>query len=78
MLVLFTVNAVVANSKESSGREAKDLVAVHIPDTWTATSETSRFQQKAVMVNIIFFISDYSHSPKLQLGMVVLIIAFTS
>ena len=29
VLVLFTVNAVVANSKESSGREAKDLVAVH-------------------------------------------------
>ena len=35
MLVLFTVNAVVAARKESSGRAAKELVAVHIPATWT-------------------------------------------
>ena len=32
VLVLFTVNAVVAASKESSGRAAKELVAVYIPE----------------------------------------------
>ena len=35
VLVLFTMNAVVSASKESSGRAAQELVAVHIPAAWT-------------------------------------------